>query len=546
MRCGWHAAFRRDQKREMSTSEYPARRLGGPSLRDLAGALPADVWLVVVLVVVASVIRILVINDQSYWQDEALTAYEAGLPFGAMIHTVLHFETTPPLYFVAIWIWGHLFGTGEIALRSFSTLAGIALVPIAYLAARELASRRAGVIAAALVAVNPFMIWYSQEARSYMLVAALSGAAFLWFIRARRDPSRRNLTWWGVLASLSLMAHFFAGFAVAAEALWLLWRWRTRAVALVVGVVAVVEVAMAPIAYADASHGAGWIATTPLTARLGKTVNEWAVSMMLRRATTAENLLGGVALIVAVVLLLVIAGDRRGWDTAKVGAGIATFVFLVPLALALLGHDYFYSRYVIPAFIPVVTVLAAACALPRARVLGGALALGLLTLFSVAAIVVQTNRTLQRPDWRSVAHALGDSSAPRAILAAAGTAADALKIYLPGAKWVYPPARGTVVNEIDVVGTIRRLVLLAPERPGASVAFRTAPVKGLPVPATSAPPGARLLTRFRVDNWIVARFVMKHPVRVSIDRLVELSPRFFAHAPRALLAFFQQPLPKPR
>ena len=56
--------------------------------------------------------------------DEALTAYEAQLPFGAMINTVVHVETTPPLYFVLIWAWAHVFGNGEVALRSVSLLAG--------------------------------------------------------------------------------------------------------------------------------------------------------------------------------------------------------------------------------------------------------------------------------------------------------------------------------------------------------------------------------------------------------------------------------------
>ncbi len=93
------------------------------------------------LIAVAAVIRILTIDNQSFWTDEALTAYEAHLPFGEMIHTVQHVETTPPLYFVLVWCWAKLFGTSEVALRSISTLAGIALVPIAYLSARELASR---------------------------------------------------------------------------------------------------------------------------------------------------------------------------------------------------------------------------------------------------------------------------------------------------------------------------------------------------------------------------------------------------------------------
>ena len=56
--------------------------------------------------------------------------------------------------------------------------------------ARELPSRRAGLIAAALVAVNPMLIWYSQEARSYALLVFFCAVSLLFFVRALRHPRR--------------------------------------------------------------------------------------------------------------------------------------------------------------------------------------------------------------------------------------------------------------------------------------------------------------------------------------------------------------------
>ena len=244
----------------MSTSDYSATRLGaarriaGPRARISIRQIPVDVWMVGALIVVAAAIRILTINNQSFWSDEALTAYEAHLPFGAMINTVAHVETTPPLYFVLAWAWAHVFGTSEIALRSISTISGIALVPIAYLAARDLVSRWAGVLAAAFVTVNPFMIWYSQEARGYMLLAALCGASFLFFVRTRSDPSRRNVIWWTACSALAVMTHFFAGFLVAPEALWLLWVMRNRAAVAAVAVVGAVQLAVLPLANVGADQ----------------------------------------------------------------------------------------------------------------------------------------------------------------------------------------------------------------------------------------------------------------------------------------------------
>jgi uncharacterized membrane protein len=503
--------------------------------------IPLDVWALGALIVLAAAIRIITIDNQSFWQDEALTAYEAQLPFGAMLHTVAHVETTPPLYFVLIWAWGHVFGTGEIALRSVSTIAGVALVPIAYLAARELISRWAGVLAAAFTAVNPFMIWYSQEARAYMLLGALCGASFLFFVRARRDPSRRWLAWWAVCSSLAVMTHFFAGFLVAPEALWLLWAARSRVAAAAVAAVGVVQLAMLPLAVTDTTHGAGWVARSPMVHRVSRLVMEWGVSLLERRGHLIEGLTSGAVLIVVVALLIVLGGDRELRRGAAVAAAIAAFVFLVPAALALVGQDYFLSRNEIPAFVPLVTVVAAACVAPRSRPLGVLLAIVLLSVFSYAAVYVQTRPGLERPNWRSVALALGPTSVPRAILAAGGTSADPLKIYLPGVHWATPRRRRVLIREIDVVGATKRLDLIASAAASSDAPVPRSSMRGRPLPRAVAPPGSRLIGRFRVKNWVVARFALRRGERLSINRLAALAPRYFIHTPAALLVFTQPP-----
>lgn len=537
----------------MSTSEYPAPRLDHSRLTRWQGLIArvtspvsADVWAIAGLVALAAVIRILTIDNQSFWTDEALTAYEARLPFGAMIHTVQHVETTPPLYFVLVWAWAKVFGTSEIALRAISTLAGIALVPIAFLSAKELASRWAGVIAAALVAVNPFLIWFSQEARAYMLVAALTGAGFLWFVRAQRDPSRRNLAWWAACSALAVCTHFFAGFAVAPEALWLLWVVRNRLVWGAVGVVALSQAAMLPFAFADTGHGTGWIAAVPRLNRIGSGALEWGISLLRRDGTFVEGFVAAGVLTLVVGLLVLLAGDERTRRAAKTGAVVGGFVIVAPLMLALVGQDYWLARNVIPAFVPLVVVIAAACAAPRARALGGALAVVLLAVFSYAAITVQTDASLQRPQWRNVARALGPAPVERAVLASNGTTADPLKIYMPHVDWVQPQGKPVLISEVDVVGATRRVPVAgstphaAPSREEADIAVpRTG--HGRAVPRSTAPPGTRLISRFRVDHWVIARFALNHPRRVNVHQLLALAPKFFRRTPTLLLVFMQHP-----
>src|SRR5580658_8668322 len=135
----------------MSTTEYRAPAPGRSStdlrrrVRAAGARVPADVWAVGGLTALGAVLRFATIGMQSYWADEALTVHEVTQPFGQMLTTVAHTETTPPLYFILAWVWAHVLGTSEAELRSLSALAGIAVIPIVYLCGRELMSRRAGV-----------------------------------------------------------------------------------------------------------------------------------------------------------------------------------------------------------------------------------------------------------------------------------------------------------------------------------------------------------------------------------------------------------------
>ncbi len=64
---------------------------------------------------------------------------------------------------------------------------------------------------------------------------------------------------------------------------------------------------------------------------------------------------------------------------------------------------------------------------------------------------------------------------------------------------------------------------------------------GSPVPRSISVPGARLVARFKVANWIVARFVLTRPQRLSANQLTRLAPRYFRRTPIKLLVFVQPP-----
>ena len=198
--------FARQRRRSMSAIR---RIAASPHLAVLAG-----------LVLLGAVLRFATLDLQSYRYDEAVTVGRVLQPsLFDTLSAVAHSESTPPLYYLVAWLWSRPFGTGEVWMRSLSALAGTGSIVVVYLGAVALPlPRRAGLIAAAMVAVSPVLIWFSQDARAYALVFLLTALSFLFFARARRSGARRDLAWWAVFSALAFATHYFAGFVVAPEA----------------------------------------------------------------------------------------------------------------------------------------------------------------------------------------------------------------------------------------------------------------------------------------------------------------------------------------
>ena len=117
-----------------------------------------------------------------------------------------------------MWFWARLVGDGDAALRSFSALAGLATVPVAHALARELGCRRRVALGAALlVAVNPMLVWYSQEARPYGLLALAGAVSLLAAARAARTGRRADLVRWGLAAGFAVAVHYLALCLAVAE-----------------------------------------------------------------------------------------------------------------------------------------------------------------------------------------------------------------------------------------------------------------------------------------------------------------------------------------
>jgi mannosyltransferase len=415
-------------------------------------AVPA----VAVLTLLAAVLRFYRIGHQGFWFDEANTALLVHFSPGKMIGLIPQTESTPPLYYCVAWVWARIFGYGEVGLRSLSAVCGVLLIPVAHLAGRKLISPRAGLIAAALAACSPLLIWYSQEARSYAMLALLCAVSLLAFAYARATPTPRTLAGWVIACALAMATHYFAALAVVPEALWLLWiHRRRRAMQAAFAIVALCGLALIPLAISQNGTGHdNWIGNSPLGRRIGQVIPQFAAGF----DGPAHSVLEPVAIAIIVLALVFLRGrcspeQRTG---ALLCGGLALAGFVLSLLLIVAGFDDLLTRNLLAIWLPAALLVAGGLAVARPPRVGLVAAAVLCAIGVATAAGVAFDRSLQRPDWRVVARALGARPAPaagvvqgRAILVQHYRDLLPLSLYLPALNFM--GGHGATVSELDVV-----------------------------------------------------------------------------------------------
>ncbi len=165
---------------------------------------------------------------RAYWIDEGITIGISAHPL-AQLPRLLRQDGSPPLFYVLLHFWMRIFGRSEVATHLLPLTISLLAVPLGFWAGRELFGRRAGLAAAALLATNPFLNWYSTETRMYTLVVVLALVAVTFAWRAYRDRRPADVVAAVVAYTALMYTHDWSLYLTGATALILLWRaWVAR------------------------------------------------------------------------------------------------------------------------------------------------------------------------------------------------------------------------------------------------------------------------------------------------------------------------------
>lgn len=463
---------------------------------------------VTALLLLGAILRLATLGQQSLWTDEATTYTIVAHGLGHVVRAVPATESTPPVYYVVLWFWTRVFGSGAVGLRSLSAVCGIGTIGVIAITARALWDERAGLAAAALTALSPIMVWYSQEARAYALGILLTALSLLLIIRASETLSPRPLLLWGLCAALALGTHYFTVFVLVPEAAWLVMKARRTGTLTVSALAAclapplLVGGALLPLLIHQADGRASFIGSDEgtLARRLVRLVKQDILGLN----EPAKAVLSTVAvLLIIAVVLLAFSSPRTMRRRQALPVTVVLAGLLLSVLAAAAGSDYIDTRNLLFLWPALALIAAGAIAgtIHTRAAIGVLAALSALQLVCVVSIVATP--LYQRADWRDLARALGRAPTTPRVLIGSYYTTPSLAPYQPGVRPVTAPA--IRVAEIDVFDLSLQ---------------NTPPLRPIHLPAP--PSGFRLAKERTGATYTLLTYVSRSPIPESVPALQAL------------------------
>ncbi len=361
--------------------------------------MKGKIWLVIGLALGLRLIWL----DQSLWLDEAITANVVAR--FSLVEIVKKFSVAdfhPPFYYWLLKLWVIIFGVGEVSLRMPSVIFGVVTVCLSYRLGKEIKDEKVGFWAGLMTAVNPLLIYYSQEARMYSLAVMCLTAVVYYFVKIEKGGEKKEIIWFNLFSILAVISFYGSGLMLAGMALyWLTKRKWALVIKTNLGFLGVV-ILLIPLLKAQFINSGRMLAEmVNWSGALGKvTIKNLLlipVKFVIGRISFyPKKLYWGLAGLWTGVMSLVVI---KGWKQGK----YVRCILITPLVLGMIVSvkwpmmQYFRFLYLVPIMI-LLLVLGSG---KRMRVVltGGCL------LWSLAYLLIPK---FHRENWRGVTESLGE------------------------------------------------------------------------------------------------------------------------------------------
>jgi uncharacterized membrane protein len=415
------------------------RQTSSPSTAASAAAL-------IGILILAAIVRLGQLSAQSLSMDEVK---DLELARAGAVSLQISEDRFPPLYHLLLGAWLKVI-PGDATGRGFSTLCGVLTVGAVGGLGRVLGGRAAGLWAAGLAAVAPFMTWYSVEARAYSLYLLLASVALWQFAAAMRDNRWSHWAWFAAASIAGAYTHYYFGLLIALSGLASL-ATRPRGAELRRGLATFAAIAATtapslwllkndldqPWGYARDSEFSPWaLGYTYFSYLSGYTLGPSLRALHANSNSAAvvaaapwAAALGGAALLLVVLGLAATPADRR----ARRAVWLVLFTLAPAVTIGLVSNwaSFGYNtRHAVWACLPLLAVMAVGIAHGRPVWLKASAALLLAGAFAFAHWNRLTNPNHANEDARAAAEFIA-AEPPAPVFVLSGYMTSPLAAYLP-------------------------------------------------------------------------------------------------------------------
>lgn len=358
-----------------------------------------------------------VLNSGSLQLDEAQSLWQASHSVSGVLHVVA-LDVHVPLYHMLLHFWLIYVGRTIQSARLISLIFFLATIPLFYLLARQVLSRRLALLATVLFSFSPFMTWYANVARMYTMLAFFTTLSQLLFLKLLKH--RRVWRAYAISSVIGAYSHYFFSFNLAAEGIFFLMsrkHFRKGDFKRLVLVGLLVTAALAPwLIYFFYLGAAG--DTRPIIPR-PSTVDFFNVYSQFLFGFQNDHINTILVSTWPIVMLFGFLAVRRNQKlTPEIGfmANMAFLPVVMAFALSYVTTPFFLSRYLISSVAPLLIFIIWLCSY-YGKTLGRALITLLVLVLLLSSYQQDTSSTTPVvEDYRGAAQYVNSHAKPQDIV----------------------------------------------------------------------------------------------------------------------------------
>ncbi|MFH1641567.1 MAG: glycosyltransferase family 39 protein [Nanoarchaeota archaeon] len=160
------------------------------------------------------------LSEESLWGDELATVKLSAQPLSYLLNPKINLPVDT--YHLILHYCMRIFGQSEFSVRFPAMIFGVFSIFVIYLIGKRVFNREIGIFSSLILAISPFHIHYSQEARAYSLLMLLSLTSTYYFMKLIKSNDHKYIIVYTISTLIGIYTHYFIFFLLLFQNIYLI------------------------------------------------------------------------------------------------------------------------------------------------------------------------------------------------------------------------------------------------------------------------------------------------------------------------------------